>query len=167
MSLDSQHALFKALVLTFVKGVLETFKTQVGSITTPGQMQPYHPDKFDGKIDLAASVGLLCPRFSGSLTVGYPTSTFIAAANKVLGENYTAITNENRDFGAEMLNIILGVTKTNFSKDHDIVIQPAIPLVVQGSGIKFSVQADQAPFLIPFKCDLGEFYATVAVSNLS
>lgn len=167
MSLDTQHALFKALVLTFVKAVIETFKTQVGAPATPGQMSQYHPDKFEGKLELAASVGLLCPRFSGSLTVGYPEKTFLAAANKVLGENYTTITNDNRDFGAEMLNIILGVTKTNFSKDHDVVIQPAIPLVVQGSGIKFSVQADQAPFLIPFKCELGDFYTTVAVSNLS
>ena len=154
--------------MTFAKAVIEVFETQVGAPNTvPGEMTHYHPDTFNYKLDVASSVGLICPRFSGCLTLGFPEETFLKSANSVLGESYTAITDENRDFGAEMMNIILGVTKTNYSAEQGIVIQPAIPLVVQGAGIKFSLPPEFIPFLIPFNSDMGPFYTTVAVSQIT
>ncbi len=165
--MSESQDLAKALILTFARSTAEVFKTQVNAPATPGEMSRYDPSRFELPMDLAASVGLLSPRFNGCLTIGFPADTFLKCYNAVLGENQTSITAENRDFGSEMLNIILGMTKTQFSASHGIVIQPAIPLVVMGKGIRFSLPPEFTPFLIPFKSDMGPFYTTIALSQIA
>lgn len=156
--------LHKALIVTFAKAVCEVFKTQCSAEVAPGQVARYAPNTFEHDVGLCASIGILSPRFTGSISLGFPESTFTTIASRVLGEEIKEITEENRDFGSEMLNIIFGVMKTTFSAERGIVIQPAIPQVIQGKKLKISLRDDSSPLLIPFKSEVGPFFTTIALS---
>ncbi len=55
----------------------------------------------------------------------------------------------------------------NFSKFNSIVIQPAIPMVVQGKGIRFNLPPDCPTILFPFETSMGPIYAAITVKWMS
>jgi chemotaxis protein CheX len=153
----------KALILTFAKAVVEVFKTQCSAEVAPGAVGVYKATAFPEEVEITTSIGINCEAFLGGISIGFPKGTYLKLASQVLGENYTEINDENRDFGSEMLNIIFGVMKTNFSDSHSIVIQPALPQVVQGRNLMLSSPAATKPLMIPFSSSLGNFFSTVAL----
>src|SRR5271170_5183018 len=117
----------------FVEGAINTLQTQCSLPVSSGKpflkgQQP-QPD-----FAIAGVIGITSASFNGTITLCFPEKVFLGAMSKMLGEEFTEITQGLQDGVAELLNIIFGQAKIVLNQQgHSI--QKAIPTVVRGKNI--------------------------------
>ena len=160
---DSQD-LQRALVGLLIESFQNVMKTQCSTEFKQEAIYAYDPKTWKEPVEVAASLSAISPKFTGSITVGYPKATFLKLASSVLGEDYKEISPDNMDFGAEMLNIVFGMCKTKYSAQKNVVMEPAIPIVTCGANIKFAIQSKNPTWVIPFSSPNGAVFILVTVN---
>lgn len=151
-------------VITLVQACQEVFKTQCSTPLTAGKAFVYQ-GQGGLQVDIAATIGLTATAMKGSIALAFPTKTFCTIASKMLGENFTEITESIRDVGAEILNIVFGVAKAKFKDAHGVPIDLAIPVVLQGQNLIMKVGTTEPTLCIPFNSDAGAFFATISFTK--
>ena len=106
---------------------------------------------------IRAKIVINSPFFKGSFFVSFPKDTFLSFYEKVVMEKHEAINEENRDFAAEMANIIYGQAK-NILSGSGVKLDMVIPAV----DTQPSLHSNDPIIVIPFDMELGRFYIKVA-----
>lgn len=159
-----------SLSADFLKILIEStayvLKVQATVEVQGAQTAIYDASTFKFPIAVAATIGIIGDFVKGGTTLAFPKDTFIAIANKMLGESYQDITSENQDLSGELLNIIFGSIKSKFTDTKKIPIQPAVPIVLRSQDLRFSFDTKEPTHIISFKTSLGSFYAAASISIL-
>jgi CheY-specific phosphatase CheX len=109
---------------------------------------------------VASKIMISSDYFKGSFYVIFPSKTFLTLYEKVVGDHYEVINDENRDFAGELANIIYGHSKKVFS-ESGLNLDMAIPSVHRAAQIE-----SELVVVIPFKSSIGNFYIAVAPGEL-
>lgn len=143
----------------FVEGTMNTLKIQCGvdinsdkPFIKGTQPQP--------AFAIAGVIGITSTAFNGTITLCFPEQAFLGVMSKMLGENFTVITQELQDGVAELLNIIFGQAKVILN-NQGYIIQKAIPTVVRGQQIVTSSVTSGPVIVLPFKTNVGEFQVEI------
>ena len=117
-------------------------------------------------VGIAAMMGILSKNFNGTLAILFPENTFVGVVNKMLGESYTAINEENADAAGEFLNIVYGIARPTINENgHDFT--PAIPNVVRGDKIQISHASGYLVGAISCQSEFGEFRVELSLKKVS
>ena len=100
------------------------------------QITPIEPPT---PVALASSLSVSCPAFTGTLILGFSEKAFVSIVNTMFGESLSTITKDYQDFAAEMLNMSFGKAKSRFNQETSMTLEPAIPVVIEGSNMKMSL----------------------------
>ncbi len=145
----------------FVDGAKHTLKLQCSLDAKP--CKPfYKPEKSDGganviQYDIAGIIGLTSTTFTGSIALCFPKTVFLEIMGKMLGENFSEITDELSDGAAELLNIIFGQAKAVLNEQgHSL--EKAIPTVIRGTNIQTRPLSKNPTIVLPFDIGNGIFH---------
>ena len=117
--------------------------------------------------DIAGVIGLTSQKFTGSITICFPSIVFLTIMSNMLGEKYTAINKDLQDGAAELLNMIFGHAKAVLNQQGH-TIQKAIPTVIAGTDLQTSHTSKGKVMVLPFKTEVGEFHIEISTAeNLS
>jgi chemotaxis protein CheX len=114
--------------------------------------------------EIAASIGLACSAFTGSITLCFPKDVYLLLMSNMLGENFTAITDELQDGAAELLNMIFGSAKVALNpKGYNI--QMAIPSVIRGENLRTTHLTRKQVIVLPFITEKGELHIEISTEG--
>jgi len=149
----------------FVDGTLKVFEIQCKMKAAP--IKPFiKGTQPQPSFEIAASIGLTSSAFTGSITLCFPKEVYLALMSNMLGEPYTAITDELSDGAAELLNMIFGSAKVALNpKGYNI--QMAIPSIIRGENLKTTHFTRQQVIVLPFETEKGEFHIEISTEGAS
>lgn len=104
--------------------------------------------------DVTALVPVVSPHFYGSLTITFQKNCFLKIASRMLGEEYTEISEDLLNAAAEICNQILGQAKSTLN-ESGFEIEMAIPTVATGK-VSLAVSGGNCTS-VKFKTDVGAF----------
>ncbi|MEK6705337.1 MAG: chemotaxis protein CheX [Bdellovibrionota bacterium] len=146
----------------FLEAMIETFKIQCHTECKPGKIVLKKPYEEIGG-DLSGVIGLTSETFKGSIVLSFPKDTFLKIASNMLGKIYTDITNEIRDVGAELTNIVLGRSKVVLN-ERGYAIKSALPSVICGADHRSTGLTLGSAVIVQFESDAGPFSVMISVS---
>ena len=94
--------------------------------------------------------------FSGGFFISFPQETYLKLCQIVLGEWHEEICQENRDFVAELANIIYGRVKARLESSN-YRFQMAIPTIGEVEDLKIYRDI----IVVPYSSELGNFYLKI------
>ena len=103
---------------------------------------------------LSALVGI-SGEMSGVVALRFPPSTALSVAGKMLDTKYEEIDDHVIDAISELVNMVAGSAKAQFSFDPPLAL--GLPTVVQGSGYKLKYPSKSVWLEVPFTCEAGDF----------
>ena len=148
----------------FIDGVLETLKIQCGIESQPEKPILKGNYKSEEEYAIAGVIGLTSASFKGSISICFPEKTFLGIMGKMLGDNYSTITDELEDGAGEILNISFGVAKKNLN-EKGYKIEKAIPTVIRGEGVVVKHLVQGKTIILPFQTELGSFCVEIAIEE--
>lgn len=151
---------FSLLVQTTLDMTTSTLGTMTQLQFSPGRLylrrEGPKPDA-----EIAAVIGLTSAAFKGTLAMSFPLATYLQTMSKMLGSQFTQVTREIRDGGAEILNMVLGHTKIALNKGG-FAIEMALPRMLEGPEVKDKLdelcRANPNAIVVPLKSSLGAMY---------
>lgn len=148
----------------FIDSVLETLKVQCSTECTPEK--PVLKENFVNTepYAIAGVIGLTSANFKGSISICFPEVTFLSLMNKMLGENYTKITEELEDGAGEILNISFGLAKKTLN-EKGYKIEKAIPTVIRGESVVVKHLVQSKTIILPFKTEAGGFCVEIGIEE--
>lgn len=155
----------KDLVTAAVGGVNHTLGVVASApATSPG---PQLRKDVQPVLEIGAVVGVIGAGFQGSMVLGFPMSTYLKVMSRMFGTEYTELNEDIQDGVAELCNMVLGAIKTAMNA-NGYAVQQAIPTVIRGQNLQVLTSGGSQPsVIIPFKCELGDFYAELTISPKS
>lgn len=148
----------------FIQGVIETLETQCSTPSQPGDIQLRKTFKHDYTIDLIAIIGLASATYKGSIALCFSKQTYLQLIGRMMGEQYTEITDEIRDGAGELLNIIFGTAKMKLN-EQGLAVEKAIPRVVYGQDLQTNYVAGDLAIVLPFRSEAGSFHMEIGYDN--
>ncbi len=106
--------------------------------------------------DISSLIAMNSERYLGSMAISFDEKCFLAVVSNMLGENYTAISDEIQDAVGELCNQIFGQAKMVLNqKGH--TIQPAIPSIISGKAHKIKHLIVGTCIAVVFETPHGDF----------
>ncbi len=157
LGLKPKTSLDAVFIMPFIQGTLDVLKT-MASVEASKESVSFSPNAGDFKI--SGVIPLSSQNFYGSMAISFEEGTFLGVVSRMLGEEYSEITDELKDAASEICNQVFGFAKSKLNeKGH--TLQMAIPQVVMGSPIPHGVRGQY--ITVKFKTDLGSFYIETVV----
>ncbi|MGZ3709405.1 MAG: chemotaxis protein CheX, partial [Bdellovibrionota bacterium] len=150
----------KRIVEVVLDAVAYAFKFY-GKITISPQEPRFWSEKEAPLIEIAGTAGIVSKSFRGSVVLGFPLKTFLAVVSRILDTPSTRIESSNRDWPAELLNVVLGQTRAALSQE-EIEVSTAIPTVVHGASFEMIHSKAASCIVIPLKSDCGDLFLQVS-----
>lgn len=155
-----------SFVNPFITGALETLKVQCNFVPEPGAPLLRKKEDKGLVLDIIALIGLTSKAFTGTVALCFPGPVFLKIMSGMLGEECKELNQDIEDGAGELLNIIFGQAKIKLNeKGHEI--EKAIPSVIRGSDLNLKHLSDTYIFVLPFKCDAGQFEIQIAADPRS
>ncbi|RZA08049.1 MAG: chemotaxis protein CheX [Proteobacteria bacterium] len=107
-------------------------------------------------VDCLSVIGLKASGHTGSLSLWFPKETYLALLERMLGEKYPAINNENADACGEFLNIIYASARLHINQ-AGFDFQPAIPTTICGTNLSVATGAHAQTLRFVCESELGSF----------
>lgn len=160
---EEQKVLDVNFVNPFLDATMHVLKTQSSTEAIPGQIFKKEPqEKFPG--DISGVIGLVSDVFTGSVVISFPKETFLGIMSRMLGEEFTEITQDIEDGAGELTNIIFGQAKITLN-ERGYGINTAIPSVITGKNHSISQVSKGPRLVIPFETDVGAFFVEICISK--
>ncbi len=153
----------ETLVSALTSALVEVMKVQCNYEVVP-QCSFSFDENSQILSEVCSKIVLKGPQFDGVLYFCLGKSVFLALMGKMFGEEFTEITSELRDGAAELLNICFGVAKTKL-RSRDIVLEMAIPTMIEGDEIPIMLQRLRGIPVIPLETQQGKIHLLVAVRS--
>jgi len=144
----------------FINSTMNALTTM--AFVTPVRGKPYLKSETDQtKVDISAIIGL-AGEASGWVALAFPRAAAMKIASNMLGEQKLSLDSDVRDAVGEIVNMIAGGAKGDFSQ-KGLSFKIAIPTVVIGDSHILSQKKDVPCIVIPFTIDEGEFFIEVCL----
>ncbi|HEX4923865.1 MAG TPA: chemotaxis protein CheX, partial [Bdellovibrionales bacterium] len=147
----------------FLEGTMKTLQVQAATEVQAGT--PYASGRGPAvHADIIATLGIVSGTFNGSIALCFPKAVFLAVAGRMVGENYSDITDDNADAAGELLNIIFGQAKEVLNR-KGFTIQQAIPTVVHGEAMKLRNVIHEPTIIVPMVTSAGKFHIQIGLAK--
>lgn len=157
LGLKPKANLDSGFIIPFIQGTLDVLKAMASTEATKESVT-FAPNLGDFRI--SGVIPLASQNFYGSMAISFEEGTFLGIASRMLGEEYSEITDDLKDAASELCNQVYGYAKSKLNeKGHSL--QMAIPQVVMGSPVPHGVKGQF--ITVKFKTDLGAFYIETVV----
>ncbi len=133
----------------FIEATIETLKVQCSTEVKVGKPFKRGPESKLEAVDIAGIIGVTSSSFSGSISLCFPSKSFLKIMGGMLGEEFAEIDKDLEDGAGELLNIIFGFAKRMLN-DQGYDIEKAIPSIVTGSDISVQHLSEEATAVCPF-----------------
>lgn len=155
-------ALDTSLFQPFLVSTMKVLETQAS--VKPQAHKPYRRGPNEKLLgDISGVIGLVTDSFNGAVVLSFPKATFLAIMSKMLGEEFTELTNDLQDGAAELTNIIFGQAKVTLN-NNGFKIQTALPSVIVGADHSVVLPNQGPRLVIPFSSDAGPFAVEICLS---
>lgn len=163
--MSNQIPLDPIIPKSLIESIQDTFTVQANTPIEILQVKAMDvADSSNENSDLIAAIGMNSGKISGTVAICFPKTTFLGVVNRMLGENYTEITNENSDAASEILNILYGGARVKINKaGHDFT--PAIPTVTRGKSLRIAHGDSKKVVRIDCRCEFGTLHVEVSLRN--
>lgn len=101
-------------------------------------------------------LGMKSSSMAGSIALAFPSSTFLAMLEKMIGEKHAEVTTLNADAGSELLNIIYASARVKIN-DAGFDFQPAIPTTICGKDLSLALGNSAKYLRFNCRCECGDF----------
>ncbi len=152
-----------AFINPFLEGVLHVLKVQCSLDATGKPLALKDPNQRYTS-DIAGVIGIVSKSFSGSVSICFPSATFLGIMSRMLGEEYTEITRDLEDGAGELLNMIFGHAKKVLN-EKGYTLDKAIPTIVRGDNIEMRQISPGPTVILPFTSPVGDFRVEVSVDR--
>jgi chemotaxis protein CheX len=146
----------------FIEATIETLKVQCSTTIKVGKPYKRVADTELPNVDIAGIIGVTSSSFSGSISLCFPSDTFLKIMGGMLGEEFEVIDKDLEDGAGELLNIIFGFAKRMLN-DQGYDIEKAIPSIVTGKDISVQHLSEEASAICPFTLEELSFYIEIAM----
>lgn len=120
------------------------------------------------KIEIAGTIDFSTQDCSGRMILSFPLDTFLTLTSKIMGENYTVIRSEIRDWSGELINMISSSAKESLNKRgyHVSLTLPSVLVAEDVNNLRArSMNNVTVPFEIEQKTFFLEIFMDVEKSN--
>ncbi len=148
----------------FLNATMKVLKIQCFVESKPSK--PYMKKPADPMLlgDVSGIISIVSESFNGTFAISLSEAIFCNIAKNMLGEECTAITEQNVDLVGELANMILGQAKIELGQ-LGYAVQMAIPTCVWGKDHKIKQFGGGMCVVLPFETEVGTFYSEVMTSN--
>ena len=162
-NLTTKKALDIDFINPFLDAALQVLKVQFQTEAKAGKVYVKKADdKFSG--DISGVIGLVSATFNGSVVISFPEATFLKLMSRMLGENFTELTQDITDGAGELTNMIFGQAKIVLN-EKGYGINTALPSVITGKGHSVSSLTNGPIVVVPFETDIGPFFIEICISG--
>lgn len=148
----------------FIEGVIHVLKVQCNLECQPAKPFLKSENSDLQSADIAGVIGISSPHFRGSISICFSESTFLLLISRMLGEEFSEISDELEDGAGELLNMIFGHAK-RILNEKGYAIDKAIPTVVRGKGVTVNHISEQGTIVLPFKAEGSGFYMEICTEQ--
>lgn len=146
----------------FLSATMEVLKVQANTESKSGKIYVKQEKKHSG--DISGVIGIVSESFNGTVVISFPEATFLKIISRMLGENYTELTQEIIDGASELTNMVVGQAKAVLNvKGYGI--KTALPSVVTGKDHNVSSLTQGPIVVVPFDSDVGSFFIEICLSE--
>ena len=146
-------------VRPFIESTLSVWKTMLNMQVQIGQPVPAASIPSDSSNDVSGIIGL-SGEITGSVILGFSTSTAEQAVTAFVGAPVQAGTEDFADAIGELVNMIAGNAKAKF-EGKDVSI--SCPSVIMGGHHQVAMPSDASCICIPFDSPCGRFAVEVCL----
>mgnify|MGYP006293010547 CR=1 FL=1 len=147
-----------AYINPFIEGIDLLFSNMLDTKAQRGKLSL--ASCTNGGTDVTAIIGMSGPA-RGTVALGFPVSTALAMASRLLDEDIKTMNPDVTDAMAEMVNIVAGSAKSKLSKG-DQPIDLGLPSIVRGADLELEQPRGSRWIEVPFTTEFGKFYMRVA-----
>jgi chemotaxis protein CheX len=116
--------------------------------------------------DITGIMGMAGKLLAGSVALTFPEKSILQIYEKMIGETATSLSSEVQDMVGELVNIVVGGAKTEFT-ELGISYQLSIPMVVTGPNHVIKHKFENPIIAIPFKWENNPFTMEISIKLLS
>lgn len=139
----------------FIESIHNLFTTMLDSKLSRGEIGINKPAGNGGPRLITALIGLSGPA-RGTVALSFPVKTALALAGHLVGSKLTVVDDTVSDAVAELVNIVAGRAKADFS-DHEIPVNLSLPTVIRGDSYNVECPSNATWLSVPFTSDMGPF----------
>lgn len=144
----------------FINATLNALKVQA-HVEAKGK-SPILKENQNFNVDIAGVISLVSDAFVGTISLCFPSQTFLNICSGLFGEDCKEINNEIQDAAGELLNMIFGAAKAEINQKHGYEIKRALPTVIVGNSLKLK-QSVGPTIVLPFESTAGSFHLEIEV----
>lgn len=149
----------------FIDGTLKTLSVQCKT-EVKYELPFFKGTKPQPDFSIAGIIAITSQKFTGSITLCFPSKVFLNLMERMLGEKFEVITTELQDGVAEILNMIFGHAKVILNQQGH-TIQKAIPTIIAGDKLQTTHKSQSKVMVLPFSADVGEFHIEICAEESS
>jgi chemotaxis protein CheX len=143
----------------FVSATIETFKSMVHTVITPGKIMLVSMSHL--KYDISGIIGL-SGGAKGTVSLSFPRVTALKTVSEFIGEKQLALDETVKDAVGELANIVAGAAKKDLTQYK---ISISLPSVIIGENHQVQGGKEVIPLLVPFESVLGGFHLVVGFAS--
>lgn len=148
----------------FVEGTIHVLKVQCQTDSAPTKPLLKGQAGFQSRTDIAGIIGITSQKFTGSIAICFPEKVFLNLMSKMLGEEFTEITNDLEDGAGELLNMIFGHAK-KILNENGHSIEKALPTVVRAANLNLNHAGSQDSIILPFMVGELSFFMEIGIDK--
>ncbi len=153
-----------AFINPFIEGTIHVLNVQCQTRITAAAPMLKGKEDFKCQTDIAGIIGITSQRFKGSIAICFPEKVFLGLMSKMLGEEFSEITDDLKDGAAELLNMIFGHAKKVLNENGH-TIDKALPSVVRGPNLKIDHSGSHDSIVLPFKTEDSVFFMEIGTEK--
>jgi two-component system, chemotaxis family, chemotaxis protein CheY len=149
------------VVKVFASAAIRAVKEQCRAEIQVGSLSVRKPGyTFPTNVDVASFLTIKSEKFSGTMALCYPRTTFLELIRAMTSEAHQIINAGVRDGAAELLNIVFGEVKQVLnSKGYTLPM--GIPQVLLADAALERLAEGEQAILVPFETQYGPFFAQI------
>ena len=151
-----------SLILPFVAATKEVVEMMAATPVTVGECREKRSSQSYGVI--TGVIGMASERLQGGMVLSFDQGSILEIAGKMLGMEYTELTDDIIDVVGEITNIVNGSARRRFS-EQGVVFDMAIPLVIHGQDIELTQLTSGSILSVPFSCAKGQFVVEASLAE--
>lgn len=143
------------IIQPFLSGIKRVFEV-MAQVDVEVEGEVFVKEENTSSGDISAIMEVKAKKYSGSVALSFPKTTYLALTNKIFMTEETTINEENEDMCGEFCNQMFGQAKIVMNKHgHDLI--PALPTIITGEKHKIKHMVGGRCIVANLKTQYGSF----------
>ena len=139
-------------IYPFLSATKETIETMLNIV--PQQHSPFIKRGIKATGDVSGIIGFAGDRLTGSVSLCFTNDSAMKAYEAMVGEEVDKITPDVKDCVGELINIVAGYAKKDFSK-YDIDFHISLPTIITGKNHTINRKSGMVVLVAPYESETG------------